>query len=358
MGIEGIGAAAEAGGSGSGAPGHPRRAILRQTLAVGALAAGTQRGHAQSRDSASVPPQWNPQLVLFSRHLQWTDIESGIAFAKEAGFDGIGWAVRPGAHILPDDVEKRLPLAIELTRKAGLSAPILTTGILDDRSPRVEAIIETMKAVGITSYRAAVFRYDYQRDFRTQLDEFTARIARLAKINEKYGVTALYHTHAYPGLVGGAVWDLWTMIRDFDPRVIAMNYDIGHATVRGGPGWYESAHAARKYIRGVTLKDFQWVHFPAAPFTGRWSPKYCRPGDGIVDFQGFFEYLKEIEFREPIELYFEYELYPKGKPPVNLLGTEFGKWKLEIPQTDFLAAMRRDLAFYREIIRAVNGVPA
>ena len=336
-----------------------RRAML-QGVALGTLASATA-ADAQQQVQVQVPApdrlDWNPPLILFARHLQWTDVEPAIAFAKEAGFDGIGWAVRGGAHIVPEDVEKKLPTVVELTRKAGLSAPFLTTAILDDNSPRAEAIIATMKGVGMTSYRAANFRYDYQRDFRTQLEEYSARIGRLARLNEKYGVTALYHTHSYPGLVGGAVWDLWTMIRDFDPRFVGMNYDIGHATVRGGPGWFESAHLARRFIGSVTLKDFQWVHFPSAPFAGRWSPKYCRPGDGIVDFQGFFAYLKEINFRQPIELYFEYEVYPPGKPPVNLLGTNFGSWKLEIPQADLLAAMRRDLAFYRGVIRTVNGVP-
>ena len=332
-----------------------RRAIL-QGVALSAFAAKA----ASAQDQRRVPDKldWNPQLILFSRHLQWTGVEPAIAFAKEAGFDGIGWAVRPGAHIVPEEVENKLPAVVELTRKSGLSAPFVTTAILDDNSVRAEAIIATMKGAGITSYRAANFRYDYQRDFRTQLEENSARIARLARLNEKYGVTALYHTHSYPGLIGGAVWDLWTMIRDFDPRFIGMNYDIGHATVRGGPGWFESAHLARRFIGSVTLKDFQWVHFPAAPFTGRWSPKYCRPGDGIVDFQGFFAYLKESKFQEPVELYFEYELYPVGKASVNLLGTDFGKWKLEIPQPDLLAAMRRDLAFYRGMIRTVNGFPA
>jgi sugar phosphate isomerase/epimerase len=335
--------------------GHSRRAML-QAVALSALAANA--GDAQSQTPATDKLAWNPPLVLFARHLQWTDVEPGIAFAKKAGFDGIGWAVRPGAHIVPEDVEKKLPAVVDLTRKAGLSAPFITTAILDDNSPRAEAIIAAMKGAGIASYRAANFRYDYQRDFRTQLDENSARIARLARLNEKYGVTAMYHTHSYPGLIGGAVWDLWTMIRDLDPRFIGMNYDIGHATVRGGPGWLESAHLARRFIGSVTVKDFQWVHFPAAPFTGRWSPKYCRPGDGIVDFHGFFAFLRETQYREPIELYFEYEVYPPGKPPVNLLGANFGRWKLEIPQADLIAAMRRDLYFYRGIIRAVNGAPA
>jgi len=340
-----------------------RRSLLKGLAAMSALpsdvTAETQLPASESSTQVLTPKGiWNPQLVLFARHLQWTDVENGIEFAKRAGFDGIGWAVRPGAHIDPKDVEKGLPKAVELTQKAGMTAPILTTGILDDQSPRAEAILETMKGVGITSYRAAVFHYDYTQDFRSQMSEMTARMSRLAKLNEKFGVTSLYHTHSYPGLVGGAVWDLWTMIRDFDPKLVAMNYDIGHATVRGGPGWYDSAHAARKFIRGVTLKDFQWVHFPARPFTGRWSPKFCRPGDGIVDFPGFFTYLKEISFPEPIELYFEYELYPANQEPVNLLGTDYGKWKLEVPPEQFLAAMKRDLAFYRDIIRQVNSAQA
>ena len=143
------------------------------------------------------------------------------------------------------------------------------------------------------------------------------------------------------------------MIRDMDPKLIAVHYDIGHVTVKGGLGWYDSAHAlGSKFLRSVSLHDFQWVHFPSAPFRTRWSPKFCRPGDGIVDFLGFFQYLKSIGYTAPIEAYFEYEV-PSGPnfTPVNLLGTGYGKWKLEIPKKDLLAYMQRDVKFYKGLMR-------
>jgi len=151
------------------------------------------------------------------------------------------------------------------------------------------------------------------------------------------------------------VWDLWMLVKDLDPRVVAINYDIGHATVRGGPGWYDTAHAVREHLRGVSVKDFQWVHFPVRPFSGRWSPKFCRPGDGIVDFLGFFQYLAKIGYGGAIQLYFEYETYTANLTPVSLLGTDYGRWKLEVPQEQLLGCMKRDLDFYRNLIQEAQS---
>ena len=63
-----------------------------------------------------------------------------------------------------------LPRVVELARKAGLVAPVITTSIYDAAAPRAESILATMKGVGITEYRSPAVHYDYSRDFGQQLD--------------------------------------------------------------------------------------------------------------------------------------------------------------------------------------------
>ena len=98
----------------------------------------------------------------------------------------------------PEHVERDLPKAVDIARKAGLATPMLITAIIDAQSPRAEAILDTMRSFGIRRYRAPSFRYDYKGDLNQQWEALKPRVASLVKLNEKYGTTAMYHTHSGP----------------------------------------------------------------------------------------------------------------------------------------------------------------
>ncbi len=151
---------------------------------------------------------------------------------------GDRWTVRAGAHILAENVERDLRKAVELTRKAGLDAPMVITAIVDAQSPRAEAILSTMQGLGIRYFRAPSFRYDYSQELEPQLEALKPRIGGLAALNQKYGTTAMYHTHSGAGNIGGGVWDLWLVLKQFDRELVGLNYDLGHATIRAAAdGW-------------------------------------------------------------------------------------------------------------------------
>ena len=293
------------------------------------------------------------RLCLVSRHLQWTDVEEGAAAAAEGGCKAVAWTVRGGAHILPQNVERDLPRAVDAARKAGLEAPMVITNIVDAKSERVEAILDTMRGLGIHHYRAAPFRYDYTGDLAAQLEALKPRIAGLAKLNEKYGTTAMYHTHSATGNIGGGVWDLWMVVKDFDPQVVGLNYDLGHATIRGGTGWVETSHIAHRHVRGLSLKDFRWVKGGGGRRgTGAWSAEMVPGGEGMVDFKGMLGYFKSVGFVGPVELYQEYSVTVPGRAePVNMLGTDYGTWKLEMPKSEWLSLLKRDVAFYSNALQ-------
>ena len=71
------------------------------------------------------------------------------------------------------------------------------------------------------------------------------------------------------------------------------------------------------------------------------------PGEGMVDFKNMLGYFKSVGFAGPIELYQEYSVNVPGiAEPVNMLGTDLGKWKLEMPKSQYVALLKRDVDFY------------
>lgn len=282
------------------------------------------------RSSAAQPPA-RLQVGIVSRHLQWTPLEDAIELAKIAGYDAIEWNVRSGGHVAPERVEQALPRAIELTRKAGLAVPMITTSIQDASSPHAEAILRTAQGLGVRFYRGGqYYRYDYSRPLAPQIEALKPRIATLAALNEKYRMTWAYHTHSGLGNIGGTVWDIWGAIKDFDPAFIGLNYDTAHTTIRGGNGWGDAARVAMSHIRCLAIKDARWER--AAD--GRWRSAFVPIGDGLVDLKARFALLKAAGFNGPVNVHFEHN---------DLLGTDVGTWKLAMTRERFLAIVTQDL---------------
>jgi sugar phosphate isomerase/epimerase len=324
-----------------------RRDVLKMLGSVPLVASAATAGLAAKQSAKPA----KAKLCLVSRHLQWASIEEGIATAAEAGCLAIAWTVRGGAHITADTVERDLRKAVELTRKAGLDAPMVITAIGDAKSPRAEAILSTMQGLGLRYFRAPSFRYDYSKELEPQLEALKPRIGSLAELNQKYGTTAMYHTHSGAGNIGGGVWDLWLVLKQFDRELVGLNYDLGHATIRGGSGWVEGAHFAHKYVHGLSVKDFRWAKGTGSRRVGAWSAEMVPGGEGMVDFAGMLSYFKSVGFAGPVELYQEYSVTVPGLDrPVNMLGTDFGTWKLEMPKAEYIALLKRDVQFYSKAL--------
>lgn len=304
-------------------------------------------------------PRETPNLALVSRHLQWTNAENGIRIAKGAGFPAILWTVRRGAHVEPAMVRTELPRIVKLTRDAGLATPMLITGIGDVTSDGAEVVLATMQSLGINLYRAAAPQYRYDVPIQPQFDAFRRKLAAVARMNEKYGTTAAFHTHAYADTIGGSAWDAWMLMQDLDPRYIGLNYDIGHVTAKGGAGWRESIRAVGPYLHSCSIKDFYWekeTDVPAGQWP--WRTRLVAPGDGMVNFRDFFRYLQTIGFKGPLETYFEYSVSVPGlSKPFDMLGTDYGKWTLAMPEDRFVSFLKRDVAFYDQVWREAMTTP-
>src|ERR1039458_6300532 len=119
----------------------------------------------------------------------------------------------------------------------------------------------------------------------------------MASLNSRYQACAMYHTHSGAGVVGASIWDLYVLLKHFDPNAVGANYDVGHATIEGGlGGWIDSFGITEPHLRGIAVKDFIWAkdaggNWQAHAISGNcahiWPrPTYsgtdafvCQPGD-------------------------------------------------------------------------------
>jgi sugar phosphate isomerase/epimerase len=277
------------------------------------------------------------KVSIFSKHLRFLEGEPLATFATGVGFDAIDLTVRKGGHVEPDRVRQVLPKLVPILRRKGLEVSMITTDISDTESPFVDDILSTMADVGIRNYRWNGFRYDSSTPIARQIDRLKPRVAKLAALNARHKVTAMYHTHSGVGLVGASFWDLHILLDGLDPDAVGVNYDVGHATVEGGlGGWINSFNILLPHLRGVAVKDFYW----GKNADGQWQPQWTPLGQGMVQLPKFFQMLAASNFAGPLQLHFE---YPLG-------GCEDGKPVITISQDEVAAAMKRDLSMVRGLV--------
>jgi L-ribulose-5-phosphate 3-epimerase len=299
-----------------------------------------------------------PLLTLYSISLQWADYNEAADAAAKAGWPAIGWTVRGGGHVLPENVVRDLPKAVAAAKKAGLQVPIIITPIRDATVPYAEACLDTMSKLGLRYYQAPTLaQYDYTKDLQPQLDAWKPRIEQLAKLNEKYGTTAVYHVEGGAGNIGGGAWDLWLAVKDFDTKYVGMDLDLGHATMKGGPEVWEIIRFAHKSILSIASKDIRWAKKTDKPQGPRrsdpsedwpWTAEYVVPGTGMVNFKAAFGYMKAIGFAGSFLHYSEYFVNVPGKnEPVSLLRPNVPK---DLPKELYITSLRRDYDFYSTLL--------
>jgi sugar phosphate isomerase/epimerase len=276
------------------------------------------------------------KVSIFSKHLHWLDYEGMAQTAAEIGFDGIDLTVRAGGHVLPERVQEDLPKAYEAVRKAGLSMPMVTAGIVNARTPHIDAMLKTFSSLGIPLYRWGGFQWEEPTPVPERLAQLKAEAARLGELNRQHKLCAMYHNHSGTE-VGASVWDLWEMLKDLDGRWLGVNYDFSHATIEGGlGGWISSFRLVSPMMKGIAIKDFSW----GKNSRGVWQPQWCPLGDGMVNYRKYFTMLKDANFSGPVQMHVE---YPLG-------GAENGA-KTVTDKARAIAALRKDLTTLKGWLR-------
>ena len=271
-----------------------RRDFVKQTaLAALSVAALPMTASAAAPQNGKKLP-W--RFCAFEKPLLFLNYDDTADVFAELGFDGIEAAVRPGGHVLPERVEEDLPKFVEALKKRGLEITVLTSAISSADQPHAEKTLRTAAKLGIKRYRMDWWRYDLKQPIQSQLDALRPRLKDLAALNRSLGVTGLYQNHAGANMVGAPLWDIYSLLREHDPKDVALAFDIRHATVEGGLSWEIEFNLVKSHIAVAYFKDFVWE--------GR-KVKNVALGSGLVD-PTFGRVLRNSGFAGPISLHVEY----------------------------------------------------
>lgn len=319
------------------------------------------------------PPQGAPtpagqfSLDVYSRSLQWLRTPQEVAQAViDTGAQSIDLTVMPyPGHVDPAKAKTDLPPFVKTLKSGGVKVSAITCPITDAASPGAEEIIGTASSLGVRHYSWSGFQYQEHQPYQAQLDALKPRVARLCKLNEKYGVKALYQPRQ--GEIGSVFFDFLDVLRNFDPRFVSFRYDTG-ALLQATPQYTAlQLRLGASYIGGLALNDaVVKLELPAwndGAFAG--SPKDLvgasmgsgdnvgtdggdplaiggggRPlpyhfyevpaGTGMVDFALIGQVLKEINFSGPAECQDD---WPLG-------GAEKGNLTTTMPRLEVLSQIK------------------
>jgi sugar phosphate isomerase/epimerase len=275
-----------------------RRDFLLRTAAASSLALLAPDLIAQKQT-----PKSRYQFCAFEKPLQFLNFDELAEVMAAIGMDGIEAAVRDKGHVLPEKVEQDLPRFHAALQKRGLEISILTSSINSLESPHAEKVLRTAAKLGIKRYRLLWYQYDLTKPILPQLEAIRPKLTKLAALSRELGITALYQNHSGANMVGAPLWDIYSLVKEFDPREIALAYDIRHASVEGGLSWPIQFNLVKSHIGAVCVKDFVWE---------KRKVKNVPLGEGIVDMK-VLAMLKETNFAGPISVHVEYLERSKDK---------------------------------------------
>jgi sugar phosphate isomerase/epimerase len=279
--------------------------------------------------------QFSPKISVFSKNLQWLSSYDEMAItAKEIGFTGIDLTVRPNGHVLPERVATDLPKAVAAVRKAGLEVTSITTTITEATDPYTEPILSAAQKLGIQYYRLNWFDYEQSMSIRDNLTLIRERMKKLAAVNEKYQIHGAYQNHAGTSF-GASIWDMYEVLKDFDPQYLGCQYDVRHAIVEGSNSWVNDLKLIHPYVRTTNIKDFQWTKKD-----NKWQAESVPLGEGMVDFKKYFELIRLYDVKGPVCMHFE---YPLG-------GADQGARSISITREKVMQSMRQDLSNLTEMM--------
>ncbi len=278
--------------------------VIKSALAVAGMAYGHKSAGAinptKSKSFNASASNGPVKICIFSKHLQELGYNEMASFVAGIGFDGIDLTVRQEGHVLPENVERDLPLAAEAATKSGLKIYMITTDIIDADDRFTETILKTASLLGIQYYRMGPRFYDEKKTIPQNLEDFKIQYKKLAKLNQKYKIRGECQNHAGDRF-GAAVWDQWEVLKNMSPQWIGVQYDVFHATVEGANSWPLGFNLLKPYIGTLDMKDFYWKKTE-----GKWNLEITPLGEGMVNFKKFFSLLKENNMNGPFSIHCEY----------------------------------------------------
>jgi hypothetical protein len=241
---------------------HFLQSSLGATLFGPLMAEAAAQAPAPARAPVAAPVTRKLVLDAYSKSLQWLRSADEVAQATvEMVCGGVCPTVQayPG-HIDPARVAQELPAFVKTARSHGLRVTqIKGPAITDVSEPNTEAIIGAAAQAGCTHYSLGGYTYDLKKPLAPQLDAIKTKIERFVRLNQKHKITLVYDTLPGPAAVGGAVLDLLSVLKAFDPKFVGLHWDTGHMALHGDGMWETLLRHAGPYLATIGWRDRGWV---------------------------------------------------------------------------------------------------
>jgi sugar phosphate isomerase/epimerase len=338
-----------------------RRELLQTGAAALAAGAFSMAGFAQTGSGGPTPAgpaATKLRIDAYSRTLHWLRKPEEVADAcHQIGNTTIDLTVRayPG-HVDPAKVTTDLPPFVKTLERNGVTVTVMGADINDDKTPYVEEMLGTASSLGIKYHWWRGFNFDSTKPYPPQIEALKPRLEKLVKLDEKYGMKAMYHPQ------GGPMFDQLELIRNFDPRYVSLHFDTGHWMQVSQSNMAAMIMLAAPYVGGFVWKDaVVEKRDPAADAPGNgagrggrggrggsvngWGTRQVPVGTGMVDFALAARALKSINFDGPTECQPEW---------TGLGGAESGRDALTLPRETVIGLLKRDYDTIHAVLTAAG----
>lgn len=245
------------------------------------------------------------QILMFSKMLKRTgnlEVEKAAEEIAAMGFDGIDLTVRPGGHVEPEEVEAKLPKAVEIIESKDLVVPMITTSVVDAEADYSEEIFSTAAECGVKYLKLGYWHYEGFGKIQKQIDFIREKLDGIENLCQKYDVCAAIHIHS-GDFMSASPAVVYMLLDSFDPNFLGAYIDPGHMTVEGGKSvWKIGMDLLSERIKMVSAKDFGWFNEGGK----KWNAKLIPLDEGMVRWREVFTYLNQIGFDGPISVHSEY----------------------------------------------------
>ncbi len=252
-------------------------------------------------------------INFFTKPLDKYGHDFMIDTLKMGGVDGLDLTVRPRGSVLPETVAEDLPLVAEMARKNGLLLEMMVSNITSAKTPHAKNVLKIAAKHDIKHYRMGYFRYNDEEKAKETIARANTQIQSLIDINAHYGIQGGYQNHT-GNYFGAPLWDLIGVLEKVASPWISSQFDIYHAYSEGYRSWQVSMEMMAPKIGSLAIKDFTWEIN-----NGQAKIKKVPLGQGIVDLDGFFKNIKNINIKAPITLHIEYPLLEKHEENLSLI---------------------------------------
>ena len=252
-------------------------------------------------------------INFFTKPLDKYGNDFMIDTLKMGRVDGLDLTVRPKGSILPEKVAEDLPVVAEMAKKNGLFLEMMVSNITSDETPHAKNVLKIAAQQGIKHYRMGYFRYNDDEKAKETIAHAQTQIQSLIEINAQYGIQGGYQNHT-GNYFGAPLWDLIGVLEKVASPWISSQFDIYHAYSEGYRSWEVGMEIMAPKIGSLAIKDFTWEIN-----NGRAKIKKVPLGQGIVDLDGFFKNIINMNITAPITLHIEYPLLEKYEENLSLI---------------------------------------